>query len=370
MRSRGYHWPGNVRELRSVIERAALYATGERVSPSALPTSILEQPSTLWAGRDRRPTLKDVEQTYIRYVLDAVGGSQTRGRRDPRHQPQGALGKAPALRHRLKELMASAGAPRAKGRTSMEQKKAKGFREQAAAEEAADPRGLQQEQGLRQGGGRGRGPGRRGQGLELLHQGVPVQPLQLGARRPADGGRGARPHRRPALRGLRVLRGRDEPEATGSRALGAPLPRLPGEAGSGPPLDPASLGRRLRQPRRRAGLRTQARGSRARPHLPGGVPGLRAPGRPSHPGTALRRLLGRPAAAPRTDLRLRPAPSGAPRVVRALPARALPLRRRARASVPTRAACACSSTSSSTAAAGGWPRAWRRPSSRSPPPAR
>ncbi len=75
---RGYHWPGNVRELRSVIERAALYATGERVTPSALPTSILEQPSTLWAGRDRRPTLKDVEQAYIRYVLDAVGGSQTR----------------------------------------------------------------------------------------------------------------------------------------------------------------------------------------------------------------------------------------------------------------------------------------------------
>ena len=75
---RGYHWPGNVRELRSVIERAALYATGEYVPPSALPTSILEQPSTLWAGRDRRPTLKDVEQAYIRYVLDAVGGSQTR----------------------------------------------------------------------------------------------------------------------------------------------------------------------------------------------------------------------------------------------------------------------------------------------------
>jgi DNA-binding NtrC family response regulator len=75
---RGYHWPGNVRELRSVIERAALYATGEQVTSSALPTSILEQPSTLWAGRDRRPTLKDVEQAYIRYVLDAVGGSQTR----------------------------------------------------------------------------------------------------------------------------------------------------------------------------------------------------------------------------------------------------------------------------------------------------
>jgi len=75
---RGYHWPGNVRELRSVVERAALYTTGEAVLPPALPPSILEQPATLWMGRDRRPTLKEVEQTYIRYVLDQVGGSQTR----------------------------------------------------------------------------------------------------------------------------------------------------------------------------------------------------------------------------------------------------------------------------------------------------
>jgi DNA-binding NtrC family response regulator len=76
---RGYHWPGNVRELRSVVERSALYARGEEPIPSsALPGHILEQPSTLWAGRDRRPSLKDVEQAYIRYVLDQVGGSQTR----------------------------------------------------------------------------------------------------------------------------------------------------------------------------------------------------------------------------------------------------------------------------------------------------
>ena len=32
----------------------------------------------LWAGRDRRPTLKDVEQAYIRYVFEQVDGSQTR----------------------------------------------------------------------------------------------------------------------------------------------------------------------------------------------------------------------------------------------------------------------------------------------------
>ena len=75
---RGYHWPGNVRELRSVVERAALLTSGEAVSLAALPGGILEQPATLWAGRDRRPSLRDVEQAYIRYVIEQVGGSQTR----------------------------------------------------------------------------------------------------------------------------------------------------------------------------------------------------------------------------------------------------------------------------------------------------
>jgi two-component system NtrC family response regulator len=60
------------------VERAALYSQGEIVAPAALPEHLLEQPSTLWAGRDRRPSLKDVEQTYIRYVLEQVGGNQTR----------------------------------------------------------------------------------------------------------------------------------------------------------------------------------------------------------------------------------------------------------------------------------------------------
>ncbi|HVQ30759.1 MAG TPA: sigma-54 dependent transcriptional regulator [Vicinamibacteria bacterium] len=75
---RGYHWPGNVRELRSVVERAALLSPSEAIGAAVLPAPVLEAPATLWAGRERRPTLKDVEQTYIRYVLDQVGGSQVR----------------------------------------------------------------------------------------------------------------------------------------------------------------------------------------------------------------------------------------------------------------------------------------------------
>ncbi len=75
---RGYSWPGNVRELRAVVERAALLTAEGLVPPAALPPQLLEQPSTLWVGRERRPTLADVELAYIRYVLDSVGGSQTR----------------------------------------------------------------------------------------------------------------------------------------------------------------------------------------------------------------------------------------------------------------------------------------------------
>jgi len=75
---RGYLWPGNVRELRSVIERAALLTPEGVITAQALPSHVLEQPATLWAGRDRRPTLKDVELAYIRYVLDAVKGNQTK----------------------------------------------------------------------------------------------------------------------------------------------------------------------------------------------------------------------------------------------------------------------------------------------------
>jgi DNA-binding NtrC family response regulator len=75
---RGYLWPGNVRELRAIVERAALLTPSGEVAAAALPAHVLEQPATLWAGRDRRPTLKDVELAYIRYVLEAMKGNQTR----------------------------------------------------------------------------------------------------------------------------------------------------------------------------------------------------------------------------------------------------------------------------------------------------
>jgi DNA-binding NtrC family response regulator len=75
---RGYPWPGNVRELKTTVERAALYTSRETVGMGDLPPHVLEQPASLWAGRDRRPSLREVEQAYIRYILEQVAGSQTR----------------------------------------------------------------------------------------------------------------------------------------------------------------------------------------------------------------------------------------------------------------------------------------------------
>ncbi len=75
---RGYQWPGNVRELRSAVERACIVSTAETIPLRALPGQILEQPATLWAGRERRPSLRAVEEAYIRFVLEGVEGNQTR----------------------------------------------------------------------------------------------------------------------------------------------------------------------------------------------------------------------------------------------------------------------------------------------------
>jgi two-component system, NtrC family, response regulator AtoC len=75
---KGYGWPGNVRELRSLVEHASLLADGESVSLAALPASIMSRPEVLWTGREQLLSLKELERSYMRYVIERVGGSQTR----------------------------------------------------------------------------------------------------------------------------------------------------------------------------------------------------------------------------------------------------------------------------------------------------
>ena len=77
----GYGWPGNVRELRSAVERAALLATGERLTAADLPPHLRSDPAALFASRERPPSLKEVEQAYIRHVLREADGQQTRAAR-------------------------------------------------------------------------------------------------------------------------------------------------------------------------------------------------------------------------------------------------------------------------------------------------
>ena len=76
---RGYHWPGNVRELRSVVERAALVSGDETVPQSALPSQRARADVRLLArAASGGPRCKEVEQAYIRHVLEQVQGNQTR----------------------------------------------------------------------------------------------------------------------------------------------------------------------------------------------------------------------------------------------------------------------------------------------------
>jgi DNA-binding NtrC family response regulator len=73
---RSYSWPGNVRELRSVVERSALSGQGPLVAAADLPPEVREQKEALWL--ERRPSLRELEKSYIQKVLAEVDGSQTR----------------------------------------------------------------------------------------------------------------------------------------------------------------------------------------------------------------------------------------------------------------------------------------------------
>jgi transcriptional regulator with PAS, ATPase and Fis domain len=76
---RNYSWPGNVRELRSVVERAALLTDESRVGPEALPPAILENAEVAFRLRSGpRPTLAEVEKTYIELTLRHARGNQSR----------------------------------------------------------------------------------------------------------------------------------------------------------------------------------------------------------------------------------------------------------------------------------------------------
>lgn len=91
---RSYSYPGNVRELENAIERAVAFASGDVVSTEDLPERIRDgKRSAAWEqgeGAEDRPgptlvvegqtppSLEEVEQRYIEWMLDRVDGNKRR----------------------------------------------------------------------------------------------------------------------------------------------------------------------------------------------------------------------------------------------------------------------------------------------------
>ena len=76
-----YDWPGNVRQLRNCMERLAVLARTDTLTPDLLPPEILAPPSERGDDTDRLP-LKEAEtrfrRTHISRALARNGGNQTR----------------------------------------------------------------------------------------------------------------------------------------------------------------------------------------------------------------------------------------------------------------------------------------------------
>jgi DNA-binding NtrC family response regulator len=84
-----YSWPGNVRELKSVVERAVILYCGGEIDYGQIPkkntqTKTTGAPATgLQDLASDLPSLEELEQRYVRYVMQLTGGKVT--------GPRGAL---------------------------------------------------------------------------------------------------------------------------------------------------------------------------------------------------------------------------------------------------------------------------------------
>ncbi len=71
-----YEWPGNLRELKNVLERVLILNGGGPVRIEHLPFEMRR--SNHEQAAPEIGTLEEMEQTYIKRVLDAVGGNRTK----------------------------------------------------------------------------------------------------------------------------------------------------------------------------------------------------------------------------------------------------------------------------------------------------
>jgi len=73
---KSYDFPGNVRELANIIERAVIVAEGSEIEVAHLPEGLRAAAAQRARG-DRRPTLAEVEDDYLRETLAATKGNKT-----------------------------------------------------------------------------------------------------------------------------------------------------------------------------------------------------------------------------------------------------------------------------------------------------
>ena len=76
-----HSWPGNVRELQNVIESATIMEHGNEIGPDALRILGDSLPGPIAGAVDRRLSLAQVEEQYIRDVLRATGGNRSEAAR-------------------------------------------------------------------------------------------------------------------------------------------------------------------------------------------------------------------------------------------------------------------------------------------------
>jgi transcriptional regulator with PAS, ATPase and Fis domain len=73
---KSYDFPGNVRELANIIERAVIFGEGPAIDVVDLPEG-LRAAAAQPARNNRRPTLREIEDDYIRETLAATKGNKT-----------------------------------------------------------------------------------------------------------------------------------------------------------------------------------------------------------------------------------------------------------------------------------------------------
>lgn len=74
-----YSFPGNVRELENILERAAALCSGNTIQVAHLPSDLATLQLLPLGGGSRQPLLKldELEEEYIRHVLQLTGGMRT-----------------------------------------------------------------------------------------------------------------------------------------------------------------------------------------------------------------------------------------------------------------------------------------------------